>query len=160
MLKKVSCILLSAAVITMGCSTHSAKINYSEFKSDISIKAGPWDGQELGSVSGSQGGFIWSDCTDSARSAVEEMIGEAKEMGGNAVGNIRWRARGTSEASCKKKWGWFGLWPFVLTPLFMSSAVDGLAYKIAPAGAKKLGLLMLPTNEMEKAAFIDTVISL
>lgn len=138
------------------CSTHKARINYEDFKSQgVALKSGSFSGEELGAIEGEDGGAIWDNCTEKARGSVEELIETAKAKGANAIGNIKWSASGTSEPRCKKGWGYFVLWPFVLTPLFMSTHVEGVAYK-----ASKLGenMIPLPTNEEEKEALITALV--
>ncbi len=148
-------VLLFAVGQLAACSTHKARINYKDFRdSGVALKSGNFSGEELGMVDGEDGGAIWNNCTDKARGSVEELIDNAKAKGANAIGNIKWHASGTSEPHCKKSWGYFMLWPFVLTPLFMSTRVEGIAYK-----ATKLGdnMIPLPNNEDEKQALITAL---
>lgn len=139
------------------CSTHTANIQYSEFSDRMALKTDAVTGQDLGPVTGEHGGAIWDECTGKARDSVVRMIDAAKSKGANAIGNIKWHASGNSTPTCKKGWGYFALWPLVLTPLFMSTRVDGTAYKTDAAKAKKAGLLMLPTNQAELDAFVKQV---
>jgi hypothetical protein len=84
------------------------------------------------------------------------MIFNAKKLGANAIGDITWYASGNSTPTCKKGWGYFVIWPFILTPLFMSTKVMGKAYKVA---GTKHGLLMLPNNAVETEAFVARVLN-
>ncbi len=149
-------VLLFALGQFAACSTHKARINYKDFRDQgVALKSGNLYGEELGVISGEDGGAIWNNCTEKARGSVEELVDQAKAKGANAIGNIKWAASGTSEPRCKKGWGYFLLWPFILTPLFMSTHVEGVAYK-----ASKLGenMIPLPTNEEEKEAFITALV--
>lgn len=156
-LKQVLNILIAMSFLIGACSTHKAHFNYSDFKSDMPIKAGSQDGEEVGAVEGSRGGYVWTSCNDQAREAVRELISNARAKGGNAIGNIKWRTGGTSEPTCKKSWGFVLIWPFLFTPLFASSHADATAYKTS---AKKAGLFMLPNSEDEQDALIREILAL
>ena len=144
-------------VQSIACSTHRAHINYDEFKKDMPMKVSSWDGAEnLGHVTGEDGGAIWANCTENAKGSILELIAEAKAKGGNALGDIKWNASGTSEPTCKKGWGYLIIWPFILTPLFMSTRVDGTAYKVK---SLKTGMHFLPTTPEEEAALVEKLLT-
>lgn len=155
--QKVLAVLVAMSFFIGACSTHKANFSYSEFKNDMPIKAGAQDGEELGAIEGSQGGFVWTPCSEQAREAVQELISNARAKGANAIGNIKWRADGTSDPTCKKSWGFVLIWPFMFTPLFASSHADATAYKVA---GKKAGLFMLPTNKSDEEALIQQILAL
>jgi hypothetical protein len=136
---------------TISCSTHQAHLKYTDFQ-DMPVRAGAVGGKALGTVSGEDGGAIWDNCTEKARGSVLELIAEARKKGGNAVGNLKWDATGTSDSGCKKSWGYFALWPFVLTPFFMSTRVEGTAYKTD--GSKSSSLYMLPNSKEEEQKLV------
>lgn len=143
--KSVFAILL--ALQWAGCSTPTGLSRYSDF-TEVKLSSGPVQGgTELGQVHGSKGGAIWVDCTESTTDALREVIGEAKSLGANAVGNLKWRATNTSTPSCKKGWGWVMIWPMLLTPVFMSAAVDGTAYKVDAAAPAKKGMFLIPDDK-------------
>jgi hypothetical protein len=156
-LKQILTALIAMSFLIGACSTHKANFSYSEFKSDMPIIAGSQDGEEVGSVEGSKGGFLWTSCNQQARDAVRYLISNARAKGANAIGNIKWRAAGTSNPTCKKSWGFVLILPFMLTPLFASSHADATAYK---TGAKKAGLFMLPTNEVDHEFLINEILAL
>lgn len=158
MLKKISC-LLGAALMAwnMGCSTQYANIKMDKEVDGVMMSNDSIKGESLGPVKGEHGGAIWDKCDEKASDSVRELARAAKAKGANAVGDIKWTAKGTSEPSCKKGWGYFVLWPFVLTPLFMSTQVTGTAYK---TGSAKHGLYMLPNTPAEEAAFIKTILAI
>jgi len=154
MFKRFSHLVIASSFTLAACSTHKANFAYQDV-SDLPIKAGALNGEEVGTVEGSHGGAIWNECDDEAKRAVQEMVADAKAKGANAVGNIRWSALNNDQASCKKSWGLLIVWPFVLTPLFMSSKITGTAYKTNAKHAAAKGWLMLPTTAQEETAFMQ-----
>ena len=161
-MRKVVCLTAGLAMVMVqvsACSTQKGFVNYSDYKKEMPIKAGAWDGALVGNAKGSQGGAVWDDCKEKASDSVRELIANAKAMGGNAVGNVKWAANGTSEATCRKNWGFVLIWPFLLTPLFMSSEISGDVYKLK-GGAKSAGLYMLPNTVAEEAALVDQLVAL
>lgn len=154
--KQVATALIAMSFFIGACSTHKANFSYSEFKSEMPIKAGSVDGEELGAIEGSQGGFVWTSCNDQSRDAVQDLISNARAKGANAIGNIKWRADGTSDPTCKKSWGFVLIWPFMFTPLFASSHADATAYKTF---GKKAGLFMLPSDKAGDAQLITEILA-
>jgi hypothetical protein len=159
-MKKLFSSVIALSFTLAACSTHQANLQYSEFSDRMLLKPDAIAGQDLGPVTGEHGGAVWDECTEKARSSVTRMIEAAKAKGANAIGNIKWYASGNATPTCKKGWGYFVIWPFVLTPLFMSTRVDGTAYKTDAAKAKKAGLMMVPTNQAELEAFVDNVMAM
>jgi hypothetical protein len=155
-MKKISSLLIVLGFCISACSTHPAFFEYSEFK-DMTVKGGAVNGQELGAVSGEDGGAIWDNCTEKARGSVREMIHNAKSKGATAIGDVKWDASNNSTPTCKKSWGYFVLWPFVLTPLFMSTHVTGQAYK---TGGKSAGIYDLPKTKEGEEALVTYITSL
>lgn len=153
---------ISSAVIVFflfnvaACSTQKAFVKYEEFKSEMPVKTSDFKGEKLGAVKGEEGGAIWDNCDAKAKGSVREMIANAKKMGANAVGDVIWTASGTSEAACKKGWGYFVLWPFVLTPLFMSTEVTGQAYKVKSARA---GLHLIPDTSEARETLVELLVA-
>jgi hypothetical protein len=167
-MKKIlkSAVAIVVALQFVACSHHQAQISYDEFK-DMHVQAGPIAGAEdLGRVKGEHGGAIWDECTQKARDSVNRMIGAARAKGANAIGDVRWTDGNTSTPTCKKGWGYFVIWPFVLTPLFMSTEVTGEAYKTtAPTKhskkgkEEKSGLYMLPTNPALDTQVVEKILA-
>ncbi len=153
-MKSFVSILIILSFAMSACSTQRAYFEYSEFK-EMPLKTEALTGSNLGMVRGEDGGAIWDNCTEKARGSVRELISMAKAKGATAIGEIKWSATNDSVPACKKGWGYLVIWPFVLTPLFMSTQVTGIAYK---TGGK--ALLDLPTNPVEEEAFITYVTSL
>lgn len=160
MTKNMFALVLALTFGVTACSTQTANLQYSEFNDRMLVKAEAVSGQDLGPVKGGHGGAIWDSCDEHARNAVTRMIESAKLKGANAVGNVKWATSGNSTPSCKKQWGWFALWPFILTPLFMQVEVSGTGYKTDAAKAKKAGLMMLPSNQAELDMFVQKVMAL
>jgi hypothetical protein len=122
-------------------------------ESKIQVNEGSVNGKSLGIVKGDEGGAIWANCTQKAEESMRIMLLEAKEKGANAVGDIKWYATQDSTPSCKKGWGYLVIWPFILTPLFMSTEVEAHMYKVE-GGKRNAGLIMIPTNHAEQELLI------
>jgi uncharacterized protein YbjQ (UPF0145 family) len=141
------------------CTTHRAHIKYTAYQEDMRVDAQPVAGQALGKVQAGEGGAVWADCSKNADYAVKNLIAEAKARGANAIGEVRWSASNSSEPACEKGWGWVALWPFLLTPVFMSADVEATAYRVAQPAAGA-GVYMLPKGADEERAFVTMMISL
>lgn len=156
--KTTACVTALALLSTViSCSTSRAHLDYSEFASKMPVQAGSYGGQNLGKVTGEEGGAVWDDCSKKAKGSLMDMIANARAKGATAVGDVKWYATGTSEPSCKKGWGYVIVWPFLLTPLFMSTRVDGIAYK---GGGKKSGMYQLPTDPQQDASLADRILAM
>ena len=129
------------------CSTSRALVDYKSVgeESKVQVNEGSVDGKSLGIVKGDEGGAIWASCTEKAEDSMRIMLLEAKEKGANAVGDIKWYASQSSRPACKKGWGYLVIWPFILTPLFMSTEVEAHAYKVE-GGRNHAGLIMIPED--------------
>lgn len=153
-----SLLTICGMIFIASCSTHRAMIRYNDYKKQIAIIPGSWDGSYLGKVSGEEGGFIWSNCTEKAKGSMRELIMKAKNMGANALGDIKWAASETAQPKCKRGWGYILLLPFIFTPLFMSTRVEATAYKVKRSKLKA-HMYMLPEDEMEEEAFIEMILA-
>lgn len=160
-MKNFSKLLLIAilSIQVSGCSTHKAYLKYESLSDNIQIKDESLSGKALGHVRGNEGGAIWDNCTKKAEDSVREMVAQAKKLGANAIGDIKWYASGNSNPTCKKGWGYLLIWPFILTPLFMSTAVDGTAYQIGH-GKKSSSIFSLPQNKQEEDELIQKIMTL
>jgi hypothetical protein len=143
-------------MVAASCSYHRAYISYTEFDEDVQVAAAGWDGRRLGPVSAHEGGAIWERCTDVAAGSMWILMEDTRAMGGNAIGEIRWLPknpeRTTNLPTCKKKWGWFLVWPVLVTPGFMSARVEAVAYNVPDTGAARAGLYLIPENPKEREA--------
>jgi hypothetical protein len=157
-MKKAVMMLLAGGIVGsgFGCSYHRAYISYTQYQDDVQVAATGWEGRRLGTVSAGEGGAIWERCTDIAEGSMWVLMEDARKMGGNALGEIRWvpqdPGRTTDEPTCKKKWGWFLVWPVLVTPGFMSARVEAVAYAVPDASAAHAGLIPIPEDPAERAA--------
>jgi hypothetical protein len=158
-MKKCAYILLISALSFQwaACSTSGARIDYRSIgeESKIEVNEGSVNGRSMGIAKGDEGGAIWADCTEKAQDSMKELLLQAKAAGANAVGDIKWHASGNSEPSCKRGWGYLIIWPFVLTPLFMSTAVEAHMYK---AEGRRTGLIMIPQNPRDEEKLIKQLV--
>jgi uncharacterized protein YbjQ (UPF0145 family) len=145
----------SFVFVTLSCSHSAAHFKYSDFAKEMSVKEGPQSGQNLGNVYGDEGGAVWANCTEKAKDSVSDMIANARKKGGNAIGDVKWQETRT-EPTCKKGWGYVMFWPFLLTPLFMSTRVDGNAYKVSKATT---GMYQLPENPSDDMKLVDLIMA-
>jgi hypothetical protein len=146
----------------LGCSYHRAYIAYSEYQGDVQVASTGWEGRRLGPVSAGEGGAIWERCTDVAKGSLWILMEDARKMGGNAIGEIRWTPQNpkktSDEPTCKKKWGWFLVWPVLVTPGFMSAKVEAIAYEIPEGGATHAGLYRIPEDIAERTALAERIL--
>lgn len=154
---KIVFILILAAQWS-GCSTSRALIKYDNLDSDVKASPNSFSGKVVGPVHGDEGGAVWTNCTEKATESVKVMLAQAKDMGANVVGDIKWRATGDGTPSCKKGWGYVLLWPFLLTPLFMSTAVDGTAYNVDGGVKKKTGFYVIPGDKLAQEELAKQII--
>jgi len=156
----MTCVVMVAAA--GGCSYHRAYISYDRNQDDVRIAASAWDGQRLGPVTASEGGAIWEKCTDVAEGSVWVLMDEARRMGGNALGDIRWvpqtPSRSTEIPTCKKKWGWFLIWPVLVTPAFMSASVEAVAYDVPDLDRLPEGVVAIPESDADRVALARQIV--
>jgi len=156
----IACGLLLVA--GFGCSYHRAYISYSEYEGGVQVASTGWEGRRLGPVSAGEGGAIWERCTDVAKGSLWILMEDARKMGGNAIGEIRWTPQNpkqtSAEPTCKKKWAWFLVWPVLVTPGFMSARVDAIAYEIPEGGATRAGVYRIPEDAAERAALAERIL--
>ena len=138
-----------------GCSTSRALVDYKSLgeQSQVQVHEGAVGGTSVGIVKADEGGAIWASCTEKAEESMRLLLLQAKEKGANAVGDVKWYATQDSTPSCKKGWGYLIIWPFILTPLFMSTEVEAHAYKVE-GGKKHAGLIMIPETHDEQERLI------
>jgi len=156
-----ACVLLLGFAV--GCSYNRAFISYNEYEDDVQVAAAGWDGRRLGTVSAGEGGAIWEKCTDVAEGSMWILMEDTRKMGGNAIGEIRWvpqnAKRTTDEPTCKKKWGWFLVWPVLVTPGFMSARVEAVAYNVPDTSTTEAGLYVIPDDPSDRAALAKEIVS-
>jgi hypothetical protein len=155
--------LVTLVAVGAGCSYHRAFISYDAVAWKLPLSADLVVGERLGVVRASEGGALWRECTDVARGSVWVLIADAREMGGNAIGDIRWFPSKPDldhrTPVCKKKWGWFLIWPVLLTPGFQSAIVEATAYRVAEPQTTRSGLYVIPDRPDEQRALVDRIIA-
>jgi hypothetical protein len=150
-------------IAASGCSFHRAYVSCNEAENDVQVAAEGWDGRRLGPVSAREGGALWETCTDVAEGSLWVLMEDARKMGGNAIGEIRWipnsRKRTTEDPTCRKQWGWVLIWPVLATPAFQSARVEAVAYAVPDTGATVANLYVIPENEAERVAPTRRIVS-
>ena len=95
------------------CSVSPIKnVNYSKFNAYSTSNPGNMMYEEIGPVFTEQSSSILTSCNELAQIALAELIGNVKQMGGNAVTNLKWEKKSelSSIPHCETEWGWFGLY--------------------------------------------------
>lgn len=159
--------LVIGSLVCLGssCSYHRAHIDYSEYADKMPIQGGTIQGEKLGKVSANEGGAFWNDCTKSARGSIWLLMDQTHDLGGNAIGEIRWLPaadeRTTEKPTCKKKWAWFLVWPVMVTPVFMSTRVEAEAYRIESPAQADIGdgLYAIPETVAGREALAERIVA-
>jgi hypothetical protein len=145
-----------------GCSYHRAHMNLEDYSDEMPLSPAPFEGERLGKVSANGRGAIWNDCTRSAEGAVWELMDQTRRMGGNAIGDIRWipkqEKRSSELPTCKRGWAWFLVWPVLVTPVFMSTRVEGYAYRVPDSELTKAGLHPVPADREHWATAMSEIL--
>lgn len=153
---RIVAMIATAGLLLVGsaCTYQRAYVNYEDGAGEIQMRAGGWNGERLGVVRASEGGAIWKDCTDVAQASIFMLMEETRGLGGNAIGEFRWVPQHPEHSSdapmCRQRWGWFLVWPALLSPAFQSAGVEAVAYRVAETGAAREGLYMIPDSESER----------
>jgi len=162
MKKMVILLGLAFMLLLSNCSTHSALMRYSDIES-ISAKESSWDGEVLGTIYSDMGGAIWVECTELAQRNIRNLVFQAQNMGANAIGDFEWLPgdkASQSTPACKKRWGWFALWPFVLTPLFESADVSAKAYKVPGLDKDSKSVYYIPDTKEGREELIQRLLTI
>jgi hypothetical protein len=165
MMKRFMVLVVCVVVLGsgFGCSYHRAYVSYSKVEEDVQVAAAGWDGRRLGPVSAREGGALWEKCTAVAEGSLWVLMDDARKMGGNAIGEIRWIPRNgnrtTADPTCRKKWGWILIWPVLATPAFQSARVEAVAYNVPDSSATVAGLYRIPEDAGEQAAFVRRIVN-
>ncbi len=141
--------------LVSGCSTHQTALNYKEIK-EFHVDRGEIQAVNLGRVEGRHRSPAWESCGYAARTALWKMISEAKKMGANAVGDLRWRDGRSPDARCKRRWGYFVFPLFYLTPAFMDAQIVATAYLVEDPD---LALYSLPAEPGEEGALVERMLA-
>jgi len=165
-MRQLTILLVGAVLIGsgLGCSYHRAYVSYAEFEEDVQVAATGWDGRRIGPVSAREGGALWEKCTAVAEGSLWVLMDDARKMGGNAIGEIRWiprnQKRTTDDPTCRKKWGWILIWPVLATPAFQSARVEAVAYNVPDTSATEAGLYLIPEDSGERAALARRIVDI
>jgi hypothetical protein len=153
--------LVAAAVMVIAngaCTYHRAYMDLKDEGGDIRLKGGSWEGESLGVVRASEGGPVWKSCTAVAEASIWILLEETRARGGNAIGDFRWvpaHPKHSSEAPmCRQRWGWFLVWPAVLSHAFQSAGVEAVAYKIDEGEPAPAGVFAVPESRDEQRVLV------
>jgi hypothetical protein len=150
-------------LLSSACTYHRAYLDYDEHGRDVRTNPRGWDGERLGVVRASEGGAIWEPCTRVAEGSLWVLMEETRRLGGNAIGDFRWvpqHPRNSSEMPmCRQRWGWFLIWPVLLTPAFQSAGVEAVAYRVADPAAAGAGLYLIPESEEERLSLAESIVA-
>lgn len=155
-MRRVEALVAGLVLLMTGaaCTYHRAYINYEQPGGDVQMKAGAWEAQSLGVVRASEGGPVWKDCTRVAEASIWVLIEETRARGGNAIGDFRWvpahPKRSSDTPMCRQRWGWFLIWPAVLSHAFQSAGVEAVAYKLEIPIEASAGIHPIPSSEMDR----------
>jgi hypothetical protein len=145
----VSAVVVMLAA-TGACTHHRAYLDYESQGGDIRLQAAGWEGRRLGVVRASEGGPVWKDCTAVAEASIWVLLEETRALGGNAIGEFRWVPQHPKHSSstpmCRQRWGWFLIWPAVLSHAFQSAGVEAVAYRIEEPSAAPAGVHAIPDS--------------
>ncbi|MBK1728334.1 hypothetical protein CKO14_02895 [Halorhodospira halophila] len=162
--------MASAAALTVGfisgCSTSTSFVNYDEREMYSGETAGNIQFVEIGGVQARANGFVWESCGDLTSEAADELREEARQVGGNAVINVRWLGgdEGGRQPICTTGWGWFALGGVGgLHPWVKNAGVGGVAvfadedelHALRDAVADKRALLVEEEEEVDEEDWQD-----
>jgi len=162
MIKYLFLVTAFTSVLLSNCTTNRALIRYSDIK-EVAAKEGKWDGKPLGTVHSDIGGAIWDECTELAQRNLRAVVMQAQNMGANALGGFVWLPgdeRESTEPVCKKRWGWFAMWPFILTPLFVSADVTAQAYNIPGLEKDSKSVYYIPKTKEGRENLIKRLLAI
>ena len=159
-----SSLALCLLALSISCTYHRAHINHSDYTAEMPLSDSAWGGENLGPVAANEAGAIWNDCTKSAKGTVWILIDETRRLGGNAIGDIRWipnkEKKGNLELrTCRKGWGWLLLWPAALSPVFMSSRAEGIAYRVDETELPHAGLYPIPETDEGQMKLVERILA-
>jgi hypothetical protein len=154
-------VMVGLALAASACTYQRAYIAYEDQSGDLAMRPGGWDGERLGVVRASEGGAVWKNCTTVAEASIWVLMDEARKLGGNAIGDFRWvpqHPEHSSEAPmCRQRWGWFLIWPAVLSPAFQSAGVEAVAYRVADPASARAGLYPIPESAAERMVLAQRI---
>ena len=157
-------LVLSSISLSVSCTYHRAHLNHSDYATQMPISESAWDGESLGPVAANEAGAFWNDCTKSVKGTLWILIDETRRMGGNAIGDIRWIPNKEKKGrltvpTCRKAWGWLLLWPAMVTPVFMSSRAEGVAYTVDESELPRAGLYLIPETDEGQSKLVERILA-
>ncbi len=108
---KAGFILALSIGLTASCMTMESTdfVNYKAIGDVYTTKPQAVDYEEVGNVSGSSSGFLWSSCEKLCREAIEDSKYQSKKHGGDSVIDLGYKDSDggkTQEPTCVSTWGW------------------------------------------------------
>jgi len=159
-----SSLALCLLALSISCTYHRAHFNHSDYAAEMPLSDSAWGGESLGPVAANEAGAVWIDCTKAAKGTVWILIDETRSMGGNAIGDIRWIPKKEKKGrltvpACRKAWGWALIWPALLSPVFMSSRAEGIAYKVDESELPRAGLYRIPETDEGQMKLVERILA-
>jgi hypothetical protein len=155
-------IAMALLVASTGCTYHRAHIRYDDPGLEMPMSSDRFEGERLGEISANERGALWNDCTRMAHGSIWHLVDQTRDLGGNALGDMRWlpkSKKSTDKPTCKKGWAWVLIWPVVLTPVFQSSLVRAVAYRVPDSALSRSGLYVIPEDEAGQAALVERILA-
>ncbi len=156
-------LLIIAVALSGACTYQRAYIAYDHHEGGLALASEALDGETLGTVAAAESGPVWKDCTEVAEAAVWVLIDEARRLGGNAIGDIRWfpaePVARTDRPTCRQRWGWVLMWPVLATPAFQTARVEGVAYRLAGSHEAVSDLYVIPDTQADQEALVARIVN-
>jgi len=156
-------LLLTLPVLVVSCTYHRAHFDYTDLTETVPLRESEWAGEKLGPVAANDGGAIWNDCTKSSRGTIWHLVHQTRELGGNAIGEIRWLPKtekhSSGDPTCKRAWAWLVLWPVATTKVFMSTRAEAYAYKVPEEALVGSGLYRIPEDPAEAERVVERILA-
>lgn len=134
--------LAAAALAASGCFYTRTTVNLREFgERGVTVRAvdrkEASDLEPYGRVRATQRTYLFGSCEGAAHGAVEKLLVNARKMGANRVGTLRFRARWRSirEPVCRHNLNWAWLVVPAFLPVPTSVTVSGEAFYDASLGS-------------------------
>lgn len=157
-------LLMCLLLLSVSCTYHRAHLNHSDYAAEMPIRDTGWDGESLGPVAANEAGAVWNDCTKSVKGTLWILMDETRRLGGNAIGDIRWIPKKAKKGNltlptCRKAWGWLAIWPALLSPVFMSSRAEAVAYKVDETKMPRAGLYLIPETDAGQMKLVERILA-
>ena len=107
-------------------------------------------GKKIADIKGKGSGPMNSACDDLVLLAARRLVRKAQLLRANVIGNVRWRKR--LKPVCKQKWGWFLVYPMLLTPWSQNAKVTGEAYRVDAPASLNESFYFIPDDATQREA--------